>query len=234
MWLKICGITDEDDARLAAALGVDAVGFVFWPGSRRFVAPLRAASIAASLPPRVERVGVFVHQGAGVIEEVAREVGLDTIQVHGPLRAAQGSRLGPLASGAGRLAELTSSGRDWADGAAPRLIAALPVGPDFDVAAVDRVHPDVTILLDAAEGGAPGGTGRTIDWSVAARVACRRRTVLAGGLTPGNVGQAIRTVRPYGVDVASGVEYPGRPGVKDPDRLKRFVTAVKMAEVMER
>ncbi|MFB3852361.1 MAG: N-(5'-phosphoribosyl)anthranilate isomerase [Vicinamibacterales bacterium] len=234
MWLKICGITDEDDARLAAGLGVNALGFVFWPGSRRFVAPTRASSIAAALPGHVERVGVFVDQDPAVIEGISQEVGLDAVQLHRSPGPTQGSGHAPWAAGYRDLVGRPRHRCEETAWSVLRLIAVLTVDPGFDVASVDALPRSITVLLDAAERGLPGGTGKTIDWGIAARVARRRATVLAGGLTPENVADAIRIVQPSGVDVASGVEFPGRPGTKDPDRLKRFVAAVRGAEVTAR
>lgn len=244
MWLKVCGVTTEEDALAAARFGADAVGFVFWPGSPRFVHPQRAARIASVLPSDVERVGVFVGGRPDFILKVARSVGLDAIQLHGgesPLFVEQ------IRAGLEKDAASRAERR--------RVIKAFGVGPGFRLQDISAFPPDVAVLLDAAHARAadtnhhglhrdpgirarfstrqsatsgqlvPGGTGRTIDWEVAARVAPARRTILAGGLTPENVGQAIRIASPHGVDVASGVERS--PGVKDHGRLRRFIDAVR-------
>jgi len=216
MWLKICGITREADARLAALLAVDAVGFVLWPGSRRFVDPGRAAGIAAALPPAIERVGLFVDESAERIAALAEAIGLDAVQLHGRETPAFCEAL----YGAARPGP--------APGRPARVIKAFRVGPGFRCATAVAFPPGVTLLLDADAGRAGGGTGRTIDWALARRVAARRRAILAGGLTPENVEGAIHLVRPHGVDVASGVE--SSPGVKDAERLRRFVEAVRRVE----
>jgi phosphoribosylanthranilate isomerase len=204
MWLKICGITREQDARLAADCGADAVGFVFWPGSRRYISAARAADIAAVLPAGIEKVGVFVNEPLEHVEAIVREAGLTRVQLHGDETADMCALL------------------------RVPVVKAFAVGASFQPARLDAFGPAVTVLLDADGGDARGGTGTVLDWAVARRVALARATILAGGLTPDNVADAIREVRPYGVDVASGVEV--RPGVKDAGRLQRFVEALRRAE----
>jgi len=201
MWVKICGITRREDALLAARLGASAVGFVFWPGSRRFIKPIEARAIAHGLPAPVTAVGVFVDQPPEHVEAIARLVGLGAVQLHGAESAEYCSHL-----------------------TAP-IIKAVALGEGFRLSAIANLPPAVTILLDAADSSMHGGTGRTIDWTMANQVARTRRTILAGGLTPANVADAIRAVRPYGVDVSSGVER--FPGVKYKDRLRRFLEAVR-------
>jgi phosphoribosylanthranilate isomerase len=203
MWLKICGITREADARLAAECGADAVGFVLWPGSPRYVSPEHAARLAATLPAGIERVGVFVDESPAAVASVVRDVGLTRVQFHGDETPAT-----------------------CASAPVP-VVKAFAVGPSFRPAAVDAFGPALTVLLDADAGRARGGTGGAFDWAVARRVAARRPTILAGGLTPENVVEAIRTVCPHGVDVSSGVE--ARPGLKDADKVRRFVDAVRRA-----
>lgn len=199
--VKICGVRRLEDALLAANLGAAAIGFVFWPESPRFIDPFRAKRIVAALPPLVATVGVFVNQAPEHAGSIARLLNLAAVQLHGNEDPQPFIRLGY------------------------RVIKALPVGDTFDEAAVARVPPPVTILLDAQDPIRRGGTGQTIDWSVAARVAALRRAILSGGLNPANVRAAIDQVRPYAIDVSSGVE--ASPGVKDPDKLRALFQALQ-------
>jgi phosphoribosylanthranilate isomerase len=192
---KICGITREADAALAASLGAYAVGFVLWPHSPRHVDLVRVKLIVATLPPFVTPVGVFVDPSPGDIVS-ARKAGIRLAQVHG--RVPLSPELPVL-----RAVHLAES----------------EDGIDADVGALEA------ILLDATDPVLRGGTGRTVDFTRAAAVAARRKVVLAGGLTPANVCEAIRTVQPYAVDVASGVE--SAPGIKDHAKLRAFAGAVK-------
>jgi phosphoribosylanthranilate isomerase len=198
--VKICGIRRIQDAVLATDLGASAVGLVFWPESPRFIDPYRARAIAAALPPGVTPVGVFVDQPAEFVMGVARLIPLGAVQLHGSESIANFARM------------------------AQRLIKAVPVTDGFEAAAIELIPPYVTVLLDAHDPVRRGGTGRTIDWSVAAAVAARRRTILSGGLTAVNVGEAVAQVRPYMIDVSSGVE--SQPGVKDPVKLRQLFAAV--------
>lgn len=201
--VKICGITRFEDAALAARLGAAWVGFVFWPGSPRFVEPDAAADILAALPPHVTGVGVFVDQEIEQVNTIAERVGLGAVQLHGDEPAAACARC------------------------TRRVIKAvgLPVGGSPET--VDAVWSGATVLLDAFDPVLKGGTGRQVEWTVAARIARRRRTILSGGLRAENVGDAVRHVAPYALDVSSGVE--SRPGLKDPDRLRAFFEAVTTA-----
>jgi phosphoribosylanthranilate isomerase len=192
---KICGITREADAGLAASLGAHALGFVLWPGSPRHIPLARVRMIVAGLPPFVTAVGVFVDPAADEIASAAN-AGIRLAQVHGTL---------PSSSVLPVLRAVHLGGNDE--------------GLDVEVAPLDAV------LLDAHDPVLHGGTGRTVDFTRAATVAARRRVVLAGGLTPANVRDAISVVRPYAVDVASGVE--ASPGIKDPAKLRAFAEAVK-------
>ena len=201
--VKVCGITRRDDALLAADLGASAVGFVFWPPSPRYVEPAAAAAIARELPADVAPIGVFVDAPIDDVRRIAAEVGLAAVQLHGDEPPALCDEL-PY-----------------------RVLKAVAVAGDATHAAADRVPSRVTVLLDARDPIRKGGTGRTVDWSVAAEVAARRRIFLAGGLRPENVGAALRTVRPYGVDVSSGVE--AEPGRKDAGRLRGFFEEVARA-----
>jgi phosphoribosylanthranilate isomerase len=202
MWLKICGVTREEDARLAASLGVDAIGLVFWPHSRRSVDVDRACRIAGALPAGVATVGVFVDEAVEKVRLVASQVGLHFVQLHG--------------------AETPQVCRQMAR----PVIKAFGVGPRFDESVVDA-YPEAIVLLDADAPESKGGTGMPADWEVAARVARRRPVILSGGLSPENVAEAIARVAPHGVDVSSGVE--ASPGIKDAERVRRFVAAVRQA-----
>ena len=193
--IKICGITRLEDAVAAVALGANALGFVLWPDSPRHTTLADAAAIVRSLPPFVTPVGVFVDPTANDLAQAA-EAGLRLAQVHGAVPA------GRLALPVLRAVHLSATG----DGIEP---------------AVD----DDTVLLDAHDPVRHGGTGKTVDWTRAGAIAARRRIVLAGGLTPLNVREAIAAVHPYAVDVASGVE--STPGIKDLLKLRGFIDAVR-------
>lgn len=198
--VKICGIRRTEDALLAAELGAWAVGFVFWPGSARFIDPYRARRISTELPPWVVPVGVFVDQPAEYVSAVASLVRLGVVQLHG------------------------SETPEMVERMPQRVIKSVAVTSDFDESSVDRIPARAGVLLDAHDPERHGGTGTTIDWSRAAAAARRRRVLLAGGLRPENVRTAIDTVRPFGIDVSSGVE--SAPGVKDPDRLRALFAAL--------
>jgi phosphoribosylanthranilate isomerase len=198
--IKICGLTRIDDARLAASLDVDAVGVVLWPGSPRAVGLAEAATLCQALPPWTARVGVFVSPSVDDVRTAVITVGLGVIQLHGVDD--------PTPFRALQLPVL------WA--ASLRDGAAAPVAP-----------AGTTLLLDAHDPVRHGGTGRTIDWSRARAIAARERLVLAGGLTAENVARAITEVRPYGVDVSSGVE--ATPGIKSAVRMRAFVEAVRQS-----
>jgi phosphoribosylanthranilate isomerase len=205
--VKVCGITRLDDALRAVEIGVDALGFVFWPGSPRCVSWRQAAQIAAAIPPFVATVGVFVNQPIDEIRAVAAAVGLSAVQLHGD--------------------ETPDS---W--GSVPgRCIKAIGVGTGFDAAAVAAWPPEILPLLDAHDPSRRGGTGRAVDWGAAADVSRRRRIILAGGLDASNIRDAVARVRPYAVDVSSGVER--EPGVKDAARLRAFVEGVAAADAAQ-
>ena len=199
LFVKICGITRSQDAELAAGLGASALGFVFWPNSPRHIELDRAKAIAAGVPANVLKVGVFVDQP---VEEVARtmdEVGLDVAQLHGH----------ETPDYCRRLARRIFKGVGMTDNGSVNIA-------DFD--------PEIVLLVDAHDAERFGGTGRTVNWDSARDIAATRRTILAGGLNATNIKLAVRTVRPYGVDVSSGVE--SAPGVKDPNRLRTFFEAL--------
>lgn len=209
MFIKVCGITRVQDADLAADLGATAVGFIFWPGSPRYIAPEDARAIVQRRSSKVSTVGVFVNEPAERVREIMDLVQLDVAQLHGSESPDYCRRLGSLGSPT--------------PGEEPRLIKAVGMKDDgtIDVSGFD---PDVLVLVDAHDPRRHGGTGRTVNWDTARRISAARRTILSGGLNAENVRLAIASVQPYGVDVSSGVE--SAPGVKDADRLKRFFEAL--------
>jgi phosphoribosylanthranilate isomerase len=198
MFVKICGITRIEDAEAAVRAGADAIGFVFWPGSPRRIDPFRAARIRAALPPFVTPVGVFVDQPVDYVNGVAAMVKLGAVQLHGDETPACAARIRyPIVKAISLAADDQASG-EWPD--------------------------RVVLLLDVHDPVRRGGTGRTIDWGAAAAIAAGRRVLLAGGLTPANVVSAIERVRPFGVDVSSGVE--SAPGLKDHGRIRALFEAI--------
>jgi phosphoribosylanthranilate isomerase len=199
--VKICGITRLEDALDAAALGASAIGLVFWPGSPRAVDPIAARAIVEALPPLVTPIGVFVDQPESEVDRIAGNVRLGAVQLHGRESPAYCARL------------------------RRPVIKAFGVDESFDEAQMEPYPAGVTVLLDARDDTKRGGTGRRIDWTVAARVAAKRRTVLAGGVDASNVEDAIRAVRPFAIDVSSGVER--EPGVKDHAKMRALFEAVK-------
>lgn len=200
MFVKICGITTEEDALLAVAMGADAVGFVFAPSPRQ-IAPARAADIAKRLPPEILTVGVFRDEAPQRVVDVVNASGLRAAQLHGHENA---------------------DDTIWVHRRVSVVIKAFP-GGDPELANAPKYGADV-VLLDSAS----PGSGRVFDWSLAEGAPSGLRILLAGGLTPENVAEAIERVRPWGVDVSSGVE--SAPGVKDPTKVRRFIKAARAAE----
>ena len=209
--VKICGTTNLADAQVAAAAGADLIGFILYPKSPRYVTPAAVGAMVAALRKRGGApllVGVFVNEPPDFVAAVLAETGLDLAQLHGDETPAD---FAPLT---GRICKaLRPTGLDDALAAAAVWAPlAAPHGPQ--------------LLIDAYDTRAYGGTGQKADWSVAAQVAGRYpRTLLAGGLTPANVVDAVQAVRPWGVDVASGVEVAA--GRKDHDKVRAFVRAVR-------
>jgi phosphoribosylanthranilate isomerase len=201
MFLKICGITRLTDARHAVQHGATALGFVFWPRSPRFVTAEVAAGIVAELPSTVLAVGVFVNEPIDAIRSVVAQVRLSAVQLHGDEPPA------------------------YADALAWPILRSVTLDSARD--ACEVWAPETMLLVDAADPERRGGTGVTVDWVAAAELARNRQIVLAGGLTPANVGEAIQYVQPYGVDVSSGVEEA--PGVKDFDKVARFLENAREA-----
>lgn len=207
MFVKICGITREPDALLAVAMGADAVGFNFVSGSRRQIAPVVARDIVRRLPPEILTVGIFKDEVPARVVDIVHQAGLRAAQLHG---------------------HESPEDTAYVKGHVSVVLKALTAG-DPKVATADAYGADA-VMLDAAG----GGSGRTFDWSLTRELPASCRLVLAGGLTPDNVAEAIAAVRPWGVDVASGVESDrGEPGQKDPRKLKAFVERAKKAAVEE-
>ncbi len=199
--VKICGITNLEDALSAVHAGADALGFIFYPPSPRFVKPDRAREIIQGLPGSTCRVGVFVDEDPEEVREIKRFCGLDLIQLHG------------------------KESPDYCALFFPSLlIKAVSLGKEEDLAALGD-YPVKAILMDASGPGQAGGTGRTCDWSLAKKAGERHRLILAGGLHPGNILVALETVSPQAVDVGSGVE--AWPGKKDQEKVKNLVATVK-------
>jgi len=196
--IKVCGITNLDDALAACRLGADALGFVLAPSPRQ-VSPEQARAIIAALPPLVSTVGVFVNASLVEVSELRRFCGLDWVQLHGGEDEDQAAALGR------------------------RVIKALRVSAERvpDAAA----YPGCSLLLDTYHPQAVGGTGQTFDWGLAQGIARERPIILAGGLTPDNVNRAIKQVQPFAVDVSSGVEK--EKGVKDHERIASFIAQVR-------
>jgi phosphoribosylanthranilate isomerase len=192
--IKVCGITRFEDAKIAASIGVDALGFIFYPRSPRYIPPEEAALIIRQLPPFVSRVGVFVDEDQEKVVGIARATGIDTIQLHG-----------------------TESPRYCGKIPLP-VIKAFSIEPETDLSLLEQYHVS-GFLLDTWAAGKRGGTGRTFDWSLA-RSACIKydRVILAGGLNPANLEEALETVHPYGI------------GIKNPRKMHDAVRIVRAWE----
>jgi phosphoribosylanthranilate isomerase len=203
--VKICGITRPEDAVVAAELGASMIGLLFWPQSPRAVDRLRAREIVSVLPAGVDAVGVFVNQTEEAVE-IAQEVGLRAIQLHGD---EQPESYRALVSNTNGIS----------------VIKAVAVTGESAVRRALDVPEGAKVLLDAHDAVKRGGTGRTIDWSLASAIARKRPVVLSGGLNAGNVIEAIVAVHPAGIDVSSGVE--SSPGIKDPDKLRSLFDVLR-------
>jgi phosphoribosylanthranilate isomerase len=208
--VKICGITNWTDAKRAIAAGADLLGFNFYPGSPRYITPARARRIVRRLPKGVAAVGVFVNETEDRTIEIARAVGLDYVQLHGDESPASVARIARTLP----------------------VIKAIRVRKPFRGSQIAPFKRVGAILLDAFDRRARGGTGKTFDWALARSAKRYGRIFLAGGLTPENVGEAIRIARPYAVDVCSGVE--ASPRKKDPVRMKNLMLAVRAARKVAR
>ena len=199
MFVKICGITTEDDALLAVAMGADAVGFVFAPSPRQVTA-LAVYDIVRRLPPEVLTVGVFRNESPGQVVDIANRSGVKAVQLHGNERPEEAI-------------EIARSIR--------RVYKAFPAGSPLVQRA--REYPSDMVLVDSAQ----PGSGEVFDWTMVEDVPKGLKVILAGGLTPDNVAHAIEVVDPWGVDVSSGVE--SSPGRKDPRKVRAFITAARAA-----
>lgn len=205
--IKICGITREEDAWAAIDAGADALGFVFVPGTPRFIEPARAAAITRGLPPFVSRVGLFVDAEPALIRATLAEARLDTVQLHGD--------------------ELPEVGRCLRGQV--RVIQAFRVrGPEIVQRLAEYRDACDAWLLDAYVPGSSGGTGARFDWNLAVQARdLGHPLILAGGLKPENIAEAVQQVRPFAVDVSSGVE--ASPGLKSPEKVRRFVAEARSA-----
>lgn len=212
--IKICGVTNPRDAAHLASTGADAIGLNFYPASKRYLTPTAAEWIASALPPTVAKVGLFVNAEATDIQALVKRLSLDLIQLHG-------DESPEFVAGLGQL----------------KVLKAFPAKPGFAdqvlryVGDCERLGtPLQGVLIDAFQPGAYGGTGSTADWESVRHVRVSLGSsplILAGGLTPSNVAEAIAAVRPFGVDTASGVE--SAPGQKDAALVQAFVSAAQNA-----
>ena len=202
--VKICGITNLDDALVAIEAGADALGFNFYKPSPRYITPDAARGIIAQLPDSVLKVGVFVDEASPeVVRNIARESGITALQLHGDESPAYCRELSVQYS----------------------VIKTLPVSDEFDTELPQRYEVEA-IMLDTKHNTLRGGTGRVFDWSIAQRISrIVPKLYLAGGLSPENVADAIETVRPYAVDACSSVE--NQPGKKNHERMRAFVAAAR-------
>ena len=200
MKIKICGFTNAQNANQAAMLGIDAIGLVFYDQSLRNVGVETALQIVNALPPFINRVGLFVNADSSFIDEVLCEVPLDTLQFHGDESAAECRQY------------------------AMPFIKALRVNQDTNIIKMaEEYHQASGLLLDAFNKDTYGGTGESFDWSLA-KVDIELPIILAGGLNPNTVADAVSQVNPYAVDVSSGVE--SEPGIKDIDKIRKFIQRV--------
>jgi phosphoribosylanthranilate isomerase len=200
LFVKICGITNMDDALHAVRCKADALGFIFYEPSDRYITPERAKKIVARVPDFVSKVGVFVDADPNYIHEVMKTVKLSAVQLSG------------------------DEGADDLVGFETSIIKVFRVKPEFDVDVMRNYVVDA-FLLDTHSGAKMGGTGRTFDWNIAVRAKEFGKIILSGGLDPENITAAVRFVKPYGVDVSSGVELD--IGRKDPEKVRDFIARAK-------
>ena len=199
--IKICGITNLNDALNAVGLGADAIGFVFYPGSKRYVEPVKAKEIADSLPPFVKKVGVFSNEDAGVVREISGIVNLDLLQIHG------------------------DETPGYCDSLGSPYIKAFRLKDENTLSEVNQYNTNY-ILFDTYSADEYGGTGRAFDWDILKNHPFENKyVILSGGLNPGNIKEAVNLLQPYAVDVSSGVEES--PGKKDIEKIKKFIEAVR-------
>lgn len=206
IYVKICGITNLEDALAAVKYGADAIGFIFHKESPRYISPENASVIIRQLPSHITKVGVFVDSPRKEIEAIVRSSSLSAIQLHGDQHPED------------------CTGYEIA------VIKAFRVGESFDATQI-RLFDVQAILLDTLKPGKPGGTGESFDWNIAVQAREYGKLLLSGGLTAKNIEDAIRFVRPYGVDVSSGVEKS--PGKKDHEKVREFIIKAKSTTFYE-
>jgi phosphoribosylanthranilate isomerase len=256
-WVKICGITNLDDARIAIEAGANALGFVFYPKSSRYVTLETARSIVADLPQQIGKIGVFVNETVDQVRDIAKEVGLTAVQLHGE-ESTEFSRtlFQKLANGSGRPTIFRSYSAKVFDVPAGQSVGWDPVAvglvePDeaYKGKRVHKIHVAENgdlflethgfrtgvisgVLLDSSTAQRRGGTGEAFDWErvqpCAGIINSISKLIVAGGLHPGNVQEAIHLLHPWGVDVSTGVER--EPGKKDPRKVRAFIRAVRAME----
>jgi len=256
-WIKICGITNLDDALVATDIGANAVGFVFYPKSPRYVTAETARAIAKKLPAEIQKVGVFVNESVDHVRDTAKYAGLNAVQLHGREDKEFSQQLyKSLVNGVSRPTIYRSYAAQIFDKPAEEPVNWDPVKeglvePDeaYKGKRVHKIHvaengdlfcethgfrPGVVsgVLLDSSTAGKMGGTGKTFDWERvqpwAGVINSISKLIVAGGLHPGNVEEAIHTLHPWGVDVSTGVERA--PGIKDPAKVRAFIQAVRAIE----
>lgn len=202
IWVKICGITSEKDALFAVEHGADLVGFILWEESKRYIPPGDVRPIVDTLGDAVKTVGVFVDEKLEELNKLVIGTGIDFVQLHG------------------------SESVDYAREVEAKVIKAVRVKDSSDIEkALEFKDVADYILLDTFVPGEQGGTGKTFDWNLAAEISSEVPIILSGGLNAVNIAEAIEIVKPFGVDVSSGVE--SSPGVKDLDKIEKFMSAVR-------
>jgi len=207
--VKICGVRSLEDAQAAVDAGADALGFNLWSPSARYIEPHAARDVIAGIAPTVCTVGVFVNEEASRIVDIASELGLSAVQLHGDESP--------------EFCELLASIKTF------KTIKAIRVGQDFDLSLIESYRVNM-VLLDSSREGSYGGTGRSFDWRIAIEAKHLAPIILAGGLTIENVWDAITQVRPAAIDVCSGVE--AEPGRKDLDKLRGFMAMAERANAL--
>jgi phosphoribosylanthranilate isomerase len=223
-WVKICGITNLEDALIAVDAGADALGFVFYEKSPRKVSVETARAIVAEVPERVEKVGVFVEQSAAEIRQIVQGAGLTTVQAPSEAFVEGGLFNAAVSNNEPSLKERWGSDK--------LILGCQAEGLRYlflSEQARKKIH---AVLVDSGSAVTPGGTGKTFDWEQSADkvkdLGRMARVIVAGGLKPDNVSEAMRLFESFGVDVASGVE--AKPGKKDPEKVRAFVRAVRLAD----
>ncbi len=227
----MCGTTNLEDARAAADAGADALGFVFAPSPRQ-ITPEQVERIVASLPAALEKIGVFMNESVERISEIVQQAGLTAVQLHGTESVEFANELHAKLTNGRSVRIIRAMKAPPATG--PGVSVGLPPGIlERDPATREiRPGPLAAVLVDSASGLQRGGTGRAFDWQASRlfipTMNAYLKVIVAGGLTPANVGEAIATLRPWGVDVCTGVER--RPGKKDHEKVRAFIAAVRAAD----